>query len=90
MNYKKMLPVMAVTVGMAAGLNMAADAENMTQDLFQMTEVNSTGILLADHHDDHKCGGDEGEHSCGSEDGDEQSCGGDHDCGADDSEDEDE
>jgi hypothetical protein len=87
MNYKKVLPAVALTLGMSA--QIAAQAE-----LFQMTEVSGHGLLVAcDAHqqgenhadnkvaaDEHKCaagacGADKkGEHQCGSDKKDEHHC----------------
>lgn len=84
MNYKKIVPVMAVTVGMAAGLTMAANANGLSQDLFQLTEINSNGTLLANHEDGHSCGSaTDAEHSCGAADAEaEVDAAEDHQCGS--------
>lgn len=81
MNYKKIVPAVALTVGMAASIT-AAQAES----LFQLSEVSSTGTLIAaeaEHHDGanaehHKaCEHKDGEHH---EDADHHKDG-EHHCG---------
>ena len=82
MNYKKIVPAVALTVGLAASIT-AAQAES----LFQLSEVSSKGTLIAEaeHHDgaktdEHKaCEHKDGEHH---EDADHHKDG-EHHCGAD-------
>ncbi len=82
MNYKKIVPAVALTVGLAASIT-AAQAES----LFQLSEVSSQGTLIAEaeHHDgakadEHKaCEHKDGEHH---EDADHHKDG-EHHCGAD-------
>jgi uncharacterized low-complexity protein len=90
MNYKKVLPAVALTLGVTAQL--AAHAE-----LFQMTEVSGHGLLAAAPAADDKCGAgscgaakanekkDAAEHQCGADKKGEHKCGadkkGEHQCG---------
>ena len=84
MDYKKVIPVVALSATVIAGTAFALNANqtDAQQNLFEMSEVTSTGVQVANHHDgDHKCGagscgGDkakDGDHKCGA-----GSCGGDH------------
>ncbi|MBX2860592.1 MAG: hypothetical protein KTR14_05120 [Vampirovibrio sp.] len=96
MNYKQMVPAVAVTLGLSAGLAAQSMANPLTTDglnLFQMNEVSNQGALLAEG--DHKCGkgacggehdeDDKGEHKCGKDHcGDDKDHGdSDHKCGKD-------
>lgn len=71
MNYKKVLPAVALTLGVTAQL--AAHAE-----LFQMTEVSAHGLLAAASAPDSKCGAG----SCGAAKANEKKEAAEHKCGA--------
>ena len=76
---KKTLPVLAVALGLAAGVAMDQQA-NAEEGLFGMSEVAPNGLLMAEHHegDEHKCGGDH----CGKDKDGDDHCGKDK-CGSD-------
>ncbi|WP_303673920.1 hypothetical protein [Vampirovibrio chlorellavorus] len=81
MNYKKIVPAVALTVGVAASIT-AAQAES----LFQLSEVSSKGTLIAEA--EHHCGAKGENHkACEHKDGDkhkdaEHHKDGKHQCGA--------
>jgi hypothetical protein len=86
MNYKKIVPAVALTVGMAASIT-AAQAES----LFQLSEVSSSGTLIAEaeHHDgakadQHKaCEHKDGKHEKDAKHHADHHKDGEHHCGAD-------
>ena len=95
MEFKKVLPALAITLGLAASVAQAATPQNTPSEgyqpnqpqqsgLFQLDEVNGNGTPVAEGDDDEKCGAG----SCGSDDGDDEEGsddgddGGDHKCAA--------
>jgi hypothetical protein len=79
MDYRKSLPMLAVTLGLAAGLNTAANAD----DIFALNEVTGNGTQIAEG--EHACGAG----ACGKDENGEHKCGAgkdeakdDHACGA--------
>ncbi len=69
MNYKKMLPVLAVSVGLSSNMILVASAATLpSADLFQMSDVPTSAVQqIANDHDEHKCGAGK----CGSDDDEE-------------------
>lgn len=80
MDYKKIVPAVALSLGVAAAVNTTQAA-----DLFQMAEVSGHGTLIAcdGAKGEHHCGAEkkDGEHHCGAEKADKKDAG--HKCAAD-------
>ncbi len=86
MEYRKALPLLAVTLGLAAsvaGMSQQAQAED--QGLFSLTEVPGASLLIAEGDDkcgEGKCGSDKcGDDKCGDDHCGDDHCGDDHDHG---------
>lgn len=81
MEYRKALPLLAITLGVAAsvaGLGQQARAEDQQHGLFSLNEVSSANVLLAEGDD--KCGaGTCGSDKCGDDKCGDDHCGDDHD-----------
>ena len=76
-NYGKVVPVMAVALGLAASVAITDQQADAADGLFGMTEVSGNGLLLAEG--DHKCGAGQ----CGKDDSDHCGKDGDDHCGKD-------
>lgn len=57
MNYKQIVPAVALTLGVAASMNAA-----QAGSLFQMSEVANNGTLIAEA--EHHCGAEKATHDC--------------------------
>jgi uncharacterized low-complexity protein len=67
MNYKQIVPAVALTLGVAASMNSA-----QAGSLFQMSEVASNGTLIAEA--EHHCGADKATHDCAGKKDAEHKC----------------